>query len=237
MFIAIFMMLLSTTMLGACSLLSPASPVSEEPDYNIISESDLIESQQTAGSLVLFPPIPAAEPLLEWVADGKIDASEIKYTAKFGDFELFWNTYYQYLYVGIKAPDNGWVAFGIQPQSESGFKNADIILGTVIDGKPQVYDMYSAGEFGPFQTDSQLGGSNNIFDFNVKSSGGYLIMEFKRALGTGDKYDNNLTFPNTKILWAYGFGNGIPDTTMIKQSKYGFGEIRIPYFAPPEYIC
>jgi hypothetical protein len=111
------------------------------------------------------------------------------------------------------------VAVGIQPGVM--MNKADIILGDVSDDKVAVYDQYSTGNFGPHQSDEQLGGTNDILESGGKEADGYTTIEFKRALDTGDKYDHPLVTGVNKIIWAYGSD----DQVTVRHFNRGYGEI------------
>ena len=50
---------------------------------------------------------------------------------------------------------------------------------------------------------------------------GFTTIEFKRALVTGDKYDNPLAAGTNKIIWSYGAGDRIAR----KHTTKDYGEI------------
>jgi hypothetical protein len=102
-------------------------------------------------------------------------------------------------------------------------KDSDMILGFVKDGEAIVYDLYSTGNFGPHPPDTELGGSNDILDFGGSEKEGYTIIEFKRELNTGDKYDIQFSKGKIKIIWAYGSGDNLD----LKHSARGYGELDI----------
>ncbi len=99
-------------------------------------------------------------------------------------------------------------------------KNADIIMGFVKDGSVSIFDLFSTGDFGPHPPDTELGGTDNIIEFAGSDDGTYTIIEFKRLLTTGDKYDNDIVEGKNQIIWAYGNADDIE----IKHSTRGYGE-------------
>jgi len=163
------------------------------------------------------PQTPA--PKTGWLTDGVIAAGEYAKVKTFGDYEISWSSDDKYIYVGMKAKTAGWVALGIQPGDR--MKDADMIFGFIKDGKATVYDLFSTGDFGPHPQDTELGGSNNILEFGGKEEGGYTVIEFKRLLNTGDKYDIPLSKGVNKIIWAYGSD----DQFTVKHFNRGYGEI------------
>ncbi len=156
-----------------------------------------------------------------WAADGVIDNREYLREMSYGDYELFWVNDEQYIYIAMKARTSGWVALGIQPGSR--MKDADMIFGFVKDGQVIVLDLFSTGDFGPHSPDVELGGTSDIPDFGGKESDGYTIIEFKRALNTGDRYDLPLSSGKNQIIWAYGSA----DNPNMKHANRGYGELTL----------
>jgi hypothetical protein len=153
--------------------------------------------------------------------DGVITPGEYSDNQTYGDYQLFFKNDDQYVYMGIKAKTTGFVAVGIQPGVT--MLNADIILGYVLNGQAQVFDMYSTGAFGPHPQDTELGGTDDVLNPAGTEDGQYTVIEFKRALDTGDKYDNVLVKGTNKIIWAYG-PNKDPN---LKHTARGYGQIEI----------
>jgi PKD repeat protein len=165
--------------------------------------------------------VSAQEPghTVEWLPDGVIDAGEYTKTNAYGDYEIYWRSDGEYIYIGMKAKTSGWVALGIQPGSR--MKDADMVFGFVKGGQATVYDLFSTGDFGPHPPDTELGGTADIAEYGGKEQDGYTIIEFKRDLNTGDDYDNPLSSGVNKIIWAYGAS----DDLTLQHSTRGYGEI------------
>ena len=165
------------------------------------------------------PPVTTMRPTATWTADGVISSGEYTNSNTYGDYELNWKSDDKYIYIGLSVKTTGWVAVGIQP----GFMmaDADIVLGDISDGKVTVDDQYSTGNFGPHDSDDKLGGTNDILEPGGKEIAGYTIIEFKRALDTGDKYDHPLVKGANKIIWSYGSD----DQATVKHINRGYGEI------------
>ena len=65
--------------------------------------------------------------------------------------------------------------------------------------------MYSTGAFGPHTPDQQLGGTNDLIETGGSEASGFTIIELKRKLNTGDKYDKSFTKgQNINIIWSVG---------------------------------
>jgi hypothetical protein len=164
-------------------------------------------------------PSSAASSASSWKADGVISPGEYSKSKNYNDFEMHWSNDGQYIYLALKAKTAGWVAIGFG--AEVMMKNADIIEGYVEGGKVTVMDMFSTGEFGPHPPDEQLGGTYDILESGGLENNGYTVIEFKRKLDTGDKFDQAVSRGINKIIWAYGS----EDKATLKHLTRGPGEI------------
>lgn len=164
-------------------------------------------------------PTPPQTPLVSWAADGVIKPSEYSGMNTYGNYEIHWRSDDEFVYIGMKANVTGFVAIGIQPGSR--MKDADMILGYVKDGVTTISDLFSTGDFGPHSPDIQLGGTDDILDFNGNEENGTTTIEFKRALITGDEFDVALSKGPQKIIWSYGS----EDNILTKHTGRGYGEI------------
>jgi len=164
-------------------------------------------------------PIPPLEE--EWSSDGIIKVREYRGSNNYGDYTIHWRSDEQYIYIGMNAKTNGWIAMAVQPGSR--MKDADMIFGFVKEGKVEVYDLYSTGNFGPHSLDTELGGADNILEYSGKEEGGFTTIEFKRPLNTDDEFDIPISKGINKIIWAYGSS----DSLTVKHSTRGYGEINL----------
>jgi hypothetical protein len=137
-----------------------------------------------------------------WKADDVITEGEYDYVKTFDNYELYWETDADYIYIGIKANTTGWVAIGFNPTSK--MENADIILGFVANGELFIYDLFSLGERGPHMLDTELGGVTNITEASGQEIEGITIVEFKKQRITDDDNDHDLTTGVHTIIWAFG---------------------------------
>jgi hypothetical protein len=156
-----------------------------------------------------------------WLSDGVISTGEYSDTRNYGDYTISWRSDDLYLYCGMTARTSGWIAIAFQPGLR--MKNADMVFGLVKDGKAEVQDLFSTGDFGPHKTDTELGGTNDILSYGGKEDGTKTTIEFKRLLVTKDNYDIPVTRGINKILWAFGDSDN-PD---LKHASKGYGEINI----------
>lgn len=166
-------------------------------------------------------PMPTPPLEEEWSSDGIIKVREYHGSNNYGDYTIHWRSDEQYVYIGMTAKTTGWIAMAVQPGSR--MKDADMIFGFVKDGKVEVYDLYSTGNFGPHPPDTELGGTDDILVYGGKEEGGFTTIEFKRLLNTGDKYDISISKGVNKIIWAYGSN----DSLAVKHSTRGYGEIHL----------
>lgn len=182
-------------------------------------QSDITAQSTAAPSTI--PPTNSATNKPAWIADGIISTGEYMSSKTYGEYQISWLSDDSYIYIGLKAKTTGWVAvgFGAGPM----MKNADIIQGYAADGKAEVIDMFSTGEFGPHPPDTQLGGNSDIIESAAQTVSGFTTVEFKRKLDTGDRYDKALVKGISKIIWAYG---SEPRSTL-KHIVRGAGEIEI----------
>ena len=164
---------------------------------------------------------PTQPPTEQWAADGEIKTGEYYGFNAYDDYEIYWRSDEQYVYIGLKANTNGWVAVAIQPGSR--MKDADMLLGFIENGETTVHDQFSTGNFGPHLPDTELGGTEDILEYGGNEESGFTIIEFKRALDTGDKYDMPLSEGINKIIWAFGSS----DNPALKHSARGYGEIEL----------
>jgi hypothetical protein len=164
-------------------------------------------------------PATAPEPTAPWSANGVIDEGEYAGTAQYGDFQVSWRHDGEFIYMGIRAKTSGFVSVGIQPGRT--MKDADIIFGWVEGGAATVMDHHSTGNFGPHSPDTEMGGTEDILESGGSEDGGFTTIEFKRALDTGDTYDNVWQQGSNKIIYAYGSN----DSREFKHSTRGYGEI------------
>jgi len=155
-----------------------------------------------------------------WAADGVIVADEYSNSLDQGTYKLYWSSTEDTIRVAMQATAEGWVALGLQPGQR--MKDADVILGMVVDGEALVLDSYSSGDFGPHKADSEFGGTDDVVVAEGTESGGTTTIEFERALDTGDSYDIALERGVAiGIIWAYGS----TDDEGQRHSTRGYGEI------------
>ncbi len=102
----------------------------------------------------------------------------------------------------VTAPTTGWVSIGFDPSRV--MKDADFIIGYVENGKAVVRDQFGNGTFS-HTSDTEMGGSDDILEFDGSESGGKTTLSFTIPIDSGDQYDTVLT-PGQEhtVLIAYG---------------------------------
>jgi len=168
-----------------------------------------------------------------WNADGIVGDSEYSrsmvlqaparqgYTG--GEMEISWKNDQEYLYLGLNGSTEGWLAIGFEPLEW--MKNADIILASVQGGKATVLDEYCAGNYGPHIEDTMLGGTNDIAEFGGSKGAGRTVIELKRKLDTGDKFDKAFS-PGQIISIIWALSNN-PEISFKHNVAYGEGIITL----------
>ncbi len=120
-----------------------------------------------------------------------------------GEMEIFWKNDAEHLYMALKGKTDGWLSIGFEPTEW--MKDADAIMGWADGdgGKAAIRDEYITGNYGPHVNDTDLGGTNDIQSFGASREGGYTVIEFKRKLDTGDKFDKAFVpGQEVSIIWA-----------------------------------
>ncbi len=136
-----------------------------------------------------------------------------------GEMEISWKNDQEFLYMALNATANGWLAIGFEPLEW--MKNADMILGSVQGGKVTVLDEYCTGNYGPHIEDTLLGGTNDILESGGSKVAGRTIIEFKRKLNTGDRFDKAfIPGQAISVIWASSQGS---DASIKHDVAYGEG--------------
>jgi len=122
---------------------------------------------------------------------------------------LFWSITNDEIEIAIEVQTSGWAALGF---SKSGVMvQSDANIGWVDpSGVVNLNDYYISDRRGSCQggsgicTDTQLGGTNDVLDFNGNHEGGTTQLIWKRKLQTGDT-SNDVDITNSKmtVIWSY----------------------------------
>ena len=165
----------------------------------------------------------------EWKADGIIGDGEYSRSMLLqgsarqgysgGDLAVSWKNDKEYLFLALNGSTDAWLAIGFDPLEW--MKNADIILASVQGGKAVVLDEYCTGNYGPHIEDTMLGGSDDILESGGSKSAGRTVIELKRRLDTGDRFDKAFSPGGAvSLIWALSSN---PDISLKHNIAYGEG--------------
>jgi hypothetical protein len=159
------------------------------------------------------------------IIDGTITSGEYAYSQILsdGDFILHWKHVSNEIYFALEGKTTGWVAIGIKPSFM--MLDADMYFGWVYsNGSVAMVDAHATGPTGPHPPDTELGGTNDILEYNGSENDQTTIIEFKRLLTTPDSSnDNSLPLSGTiKIIWALGTSDSF-DAPHVKRGSLQWG--------------
>ena len=137
------------------------------------------------------------------------------------NLEVYWKNDAQNFYMALKGLTKGWVSIGFEPSIA--MNDSDIIMVALNGSNITLLDEYCIGNYGSHLPDSELGGTESILAAGGKEDGNYTILEFKRKMNTGDKFDKAFT-PGQKvsIIWAMADSDSLKD---IHNGAQGNGEL------------
>ena len=175
------------------------------------------------------PEVLEQETTEEWKADGIIGDGEYSRSVLLqgpsrqgysgGDLAVSWKNDREHLYLALNGSTDAWLAIGFDPLEW--MKNADIILASVQGGKAVVLDEYCTGNYGPHIEDTMLGGSDDILESGGSKSAGRTVIELKRKLDTGDRFDKAFSPGGTvSMIWALSSSS---DISLKHNIAYGEG--------------
>ena len=148
-------------------------------------------------------PTPAAAVGGSPTLDGRIGEGE--YAHGFRDettgIELYWTVLGDQIYLALHSPGRGWVALALSPEGPM-MQGGDIIIGYVSDDKLYIQDNYADGP-ASHKADLELGGSDDLLEAAGFEDDGGTVIEFRRKLDTGDRYDHAITTGEMAIQLAY----------------------------------
>ncbi len=107
----------------------------------------------------------------------------------------------------VWAKTNGWIAMGFAPKAI--MLNANIIIGTIENGKPLISDDYGV-ELYAHKPDTLIGGKYDILSGDVKQENGITTMTFTIPLDSKDPKDTKLVKgQKIKVIFSCGSTNDI----------------------------
>lgn len=176
----------------------PASPTATPRPLETPAPAQTVAPPEAATEAPTAAPV-EAPPGPPWVADGVIGEDEYTDFADFGRIRLWWRHDGEFLYLAMEGDTKGWVSIGIEPSR--GMKDADYLLGFVVNGEAKLWDAFGMGVTGATHPpDEELGGTNDILEFAGVEENNITRFELKRRLDTGDIYDKALVPGNTYTI-------------------------------------
>lgn len=117
--------------------------------------------------------------------------------------DLYWTITDEDIFIGLRAPASGWVAFGLRPpvaevEEPPLMQGIDITIGYVKDGQTFIRDDFADQPTGhTADTDltkqkedgTEVQGENNIEKYAGSEGDGTTVLEFQRPLRTDDPFD------------------------------------------------
>ncbi len=192
----VFIAVLAAAVLAGLSITGCSSDTSVPEEIPTTETGGTLPVDNTSGD--------REESSVEWKADGVFSPGEYlsEYNDESSGYEIRWNTDDEYIYFGIRADTEGWLAIGLEPEFR--MNGADMIIGMVKEGETVITDQFSTGVFGPHIPDTELGGTNDILEYGGREEGGITVIEFKRLLATGDEFDNDVSGDSLNLIWSFG---------------------------------
>lgn len=155
---------------------------------------------------------------ITWASDGTVSENEYTQYQQIGDIQVFSRVAGDFVYLALRAPNEGYVALGLRPDNK--MQGADMLLCSLNDSQATATDAYATGLFGPHPADTELGGSD-LLDISGGQQNDWETFEFKRKLHTGDSHDKDLVIGDNPIIWAMGSS---PDINGHHKSR-GYGNL------------
>jgi DOMON domain len=125
-------------------------------------------------------------------------------TVKAGKFTFSYGIDGKNLKGTVSVKTNGWIAIGFNPTNA--MKDANIIIGTLADGKPFLSDDFG-DELFSHRPDTSIGGTYDILAGDFHQDNGIATMTFTIPLDSGDPKDVKLV-PGQKVKLIFSTGAG-----------------------------
>jgi DOMON domain len=121
---------------------------------------------------------------------------------KAGKFTFSYSIEGKNLKGSVSVKTSGWVAVGFNPKNV--MKDANIIIGTLVDGKPFLSDDFG-DELFSHRPDTSIGGTYDILAGDFHLDNGIATMTFTIPLDSGDPKDTKLV-PGQKVKLIFSTG-------------------------------
>lgn len=147
------------------------------------------------GRAAAAPPLPTI--------DGQIAEGEYanRYLAESINIELYWTIEGDSIYIGLKAPTQGWLAVAWDPSGPI-MEGEDIVIGYLKEGSLYLQDYFAVTSVS-HASDVSLGGRDDLLEKAGAESDQGTVIEFRRKLETGDKFDRSITAGSHVVQLAY----------------------------------
>lgn len=180
---------------------------------------------------------PASTGPVDWKADGKIEIGEYEGSLVVGaNFQVYWKTDTQFIYMAISAPTTGWIGIGFIDSLRSGPMDMIAGYGGAGVAAGNVYDMWSNSHYPNWSviSDPDTGGQMSLLEraaleeipaaSDESESPPYTVLEFRRRFTTGDAFDLPLLSGPNLFVWAYGNNEDVRATPTYR----GYGVLELP---------
>jgi len=211
--------------IAAWLLLSPQDAVPTAPE---VAEPNVSEPTETEPAVVVAPePVQTesailVEPSPPWAIDGVVDLGEYPHSTTIVDVQVSWANDSNLLRVGLESPGTGYVALGLDPETQ--MEGANYIIGYVNEGDTFIRDDFGTSPTG-HTADTDRGGANNILSSAGSEWADHTVLEFAIPLDSGDAMDKPLRPGGTyEVFVAY---HDLQDGFDARHSRRGSGEIQL----------
>ena len=129
-------------------------------------------------------------------------AADYSHSLDIGKLNFSWTIEKNNLAAKISAPTTGWVAVGFNPTRK--MKDANIIIGSVKNGKVEILDEFGFGAT-QHKSDDNIGGAVNVTIVGGREENGVTTLEFIIPINSGDDKDTAIDpAADTVVIVAHG---------------------------------
>ncbi len=155
-------------------------------------------------TVVVRPTVATPSPLP--TIDGQITEGEYinHYIAEASGMQLHWTIEADFIYFGLSAPTQGWLAIGWDPTGAI-MEGEDLLIGYIRDKELFLQDYYANSSVN-HANDVSLGGRDDVLEASGSEAAGpplQTTIEFRRKLETGDPFDRPITPGPHVVQLAY----------------------------------
>ncbi len=141
------------------------------------------------------------------ISPGEYAVANLKNVTNTDNFHIYVSVIKPFIYIGMVGRTDGWISVGIEPESDTSMKGADIILGWVSGNRTYIVDAYAHDVYDHKDDREFEGGSFDIVAWHGTEANGVTTIEFVRLLNTTDTdYDKAIAedADQLSIIWAIG---------------------------------